>query len=609
MANYFVDSSTGDNGDDGTTMDLAWATVEYALEAGGLSAGDIVWVRRIHSEIPITDIVHAYDGTVGSPISVIGWARAAIPDTTITAADWTNGNPLVDNVAGITPDREKHIGRYCTAPDGSQYLITAVIYEAGVDGMGAGDEFVVGDILTNVTQTKKGKVWGFTDNLDTTGTIQYVRDSSSAWVEDDNITSDGGGDAEIDAGGETAVGFLIDREYPGNTVTGINGKFQIEEDEDYDLAQAIDDSGWTITKATYNADADDLPLIDFNDANLQIVVTGDLCNLYKNIEFKDSTDALGIIGISDSGSFKLEGCLIKQSTQSDPLLRISSTSYSFERIIFEGSGAGTTQVGVISFGSRGKMKACAVYNCGDYGIQSEEYLELDNVNFGEEMANGDDEFGIVNLFGQIVGNDVKLGGTNGYVYMGLLTNQGKFSRVSIGNFQKVLGEHVTYFPGGAIGSTGGMRNVDVGDANAPSAASSAGTTADLIALYPNINGYEFIEDWAVKVAEWKVWAPASAETYTVYLQNNMGVTLNDTTAKDDIWLKLTYIDTYDDATEYSKTELFSTEIDILQRADQTDWDSLTIANHTPAVAGWAVLELYVSKYVASGQIYVDPEWV
>jgi len=89
----------------------------------------------------------------------------------------------------------------------------------------------------------------------------------------------------------------------------------------------------------------------------------------------------------------------------------------------------------------------------------------------------------------------------------------------------------------------------------------------------------------------------------------MGVTLNDTHAKENIWLKLTYIDSYDDTTEYTTKEIFSTEIDILARADATDWDSLTIASHTPAVAGWAILELYVSAYAASGQIYADGKYV
>jgi len=609
MANYFVDSSTGSDLDNGTTMDLAWDTLEYALESGGLSAGDIVWVRRIHSEIPVSDIAAAYDGTAGAPISVIGWPRAAIPNTTITQADWTNGNPLVDNVVGITPDREKHIGRYCTAPDGKQYFITAIIWEAGVDGMAGGAEFAIGDILTNVTQTKKGKVWGFTNNLDTTGTIQYVRDSSSVWVDNDNITSDGGGDAEIDAGGETAVGFLIDREYPGSTVTGVNGKFQIEADDDwYDYMgtqYGFDDSGWTIKEAAYDADAHDLPVIDFNAGAYQFYWNVRLYWVLKNLEVKNSADTSGNICNGHGRNFSVIGCLLKTASNVTHYQAVNDFHY-LERIIIEGSGAGAVQTGMlIRASSYVCLKAVAIYNCGDYGINMQGNVASKNTNVGIEMANGDVEL-YFNYSENFKGKDVNLGGTNGYI--GNYSYCGKKVSADIGNFQKVLGDHFGWRLGGSVGANGLWRNVDVGDANAPSAASPAGSTTDLIALYPNVSGYEFIEDWAVKVAEWKIWASAAAETYTVYLQNNMGVTLNDTTAKDNIWLKLTYIDTYDDATEYNKTELFSTEIDILQRADDEDWDSLTIASHTPAVAGWAILELYISKYVASGQIYIDPRW-
>ena len=611
MANYFVDSTTGDNGDNGTTMDLAWATVEYALESGGLSAGDIVWVRRIHSETPGSDISVLYDGAAGAPIQTIGWPRAALPNTTITEGDWANGSELVDNVVGITPDREKHIARHCTAPDGKVYFITAVLWEFTVDGMAGGAEFAVGEILTNTTQTKKGKVWAFTDNLDTTGTVQAVVDSSTAWVENDNITSDGGGDAELSANA-TAVGFLIDREYPGGTVAGVDGKFQIEADDDWyaDMGTqyGFDDSGWTIKETTWDADADDMPVIDFNDGAFSLAFNQDQYHVLKNMEFKDSADTVGIINLINDLGLSIIGCLMKQTASNTPLVSIISAKFYSERAVMEGGGAGSAQTGFNNTSGCGlvTLKDCAIYNMGDSGILlGSGLLILDNVSLGVEMANGDSEFNHYRHGPTVRGQDVRLGGTNGYVTRNISSSP----KISIGNFQKVLGDHATYFPGGAVGSTGGFANVDVGDTNAPSAASPAGTTTDLICVYPNVTGYEFIEDWAIRICRWKVWAAAAAETYTVYLQNNMGVTLNDTAAKDDIWLRMTYIDTFDDATEYNKTKLFSTEIDILQRANDTDWDSLTIANHTPAVAGWVTLELFVSKYVAAGQIYIDPEWV
>ena len=70
MPNYFVDSTTGNDGDSGLTMDAAWATIEHAVEAGGLVAGDKVWVRRIHVEYagnPTSDITPTYSGTPKDP--------------------------------------------------------------------------------------------------------------------------------------------------------------------------------------------------------------------------------------------------------------------------------------------------------------------------------------------------------------------------------------------------------------------------------------------------------------------------------------------------------------------------------------------------------------
>jgi len=596
MTYYYVDSTTGSDSDNGTTFDLAWATMEHALETGGLSAGDVVWIRPVHSEIPIADICPVYSGSASQPIKVMGWARAAIPDTTITQADFTNGNRVIDNVVGITPSRTNHTNRYITAPDGKQYHITAVIWEAGIDGMASGSEFAIGEILTNVTQTKKGKVWGFADNTDTTGTLQYVRDSATAWVNNDNINSSGGGDAEIDVSGETAVGFIISQEYVGTTVTDVNGKFQIEEDPDYDLAQAIDDSTWTIKKTDW--DSQSLPVVDFDNGAFQIYFNIKRYWQIKNLEFKDSADSLGLLYLRWMQSCYIEGCLFKQSVNDSSCLRGYNTNFFSRRLIIEGKGSGTDNRGIYNAFNT-KFQDVAIFNCGDNAICSMVRGDWDNVNLGIEMANGDNEI-FIDFPCTLQGHNIALGGTNGY--FAYYFYSGAFDQISIGNYQKILGNHYTKL------RSGYYENIDVGDTDAPSAASPAGSTTDLFSIHPNVSGLDHCYEFNLPLIRWKIWAPASAETYTVYIQNNIGATLNDTTAKDDITLKLTYIDSVS-GTKHIRKEILSTEIDILDRADDTDWDSLTIASHTPAVAGWAVLELYIGKYSSSGQIYVDPKYV
>jgi hypothetical protein len=124
MANYFLDSTTGNDADNGTTMDLAFATLDYAISNAGLVAGDTLWIRRLHSEIPASDISGNLAGTGDNPITFAGWPRAA--DATADGATWANGSTTVDLVTTLSMDREKHLGRYVTAPDGETYMITLI---------------------------------------------------------------------------------------------------------------------------------------------------------------------------------------------------------------------------------------------------------------------------------------------------------------------------------------------------------------------------------------------------------------------------------------------------------------------------------------------------
>lgn len=132
MANYFVDSANGDDLDDGTTMDDgpgdgspgAWATIEHAIGTGGLVAGDIVWIRRTHSEAALNVVNATYDGTSNALIKFIGWPRAS--DTSISSATWANGSRTVDLIVGLSMDTEQHITRYITGPDGADYMISLV---------------------------------------------------------------------------------------------------------------------------------------------------------------------------------------------------------------------------------------------------------------------------------------------------------------------------------------------------------------------------------------------------------------------------------------------------------------------------------------------------
>jgi hypothetical protein len=124
----------------------------------------------------------------------------------------------------------------------------------------------------------------------------------------------------------------------------------------------------------------------------------------------------------------------------------------------------------------------------------------------------------------------------------------------------------------------------------------------------NVNKQPTIEEWADVAFTHEFEATTAAKTYKYWIYNDTGETLNDTTAKDDIWLKVEYVKAYDDTSEYVIAEEYSTEIDIADAADADDWDYLSVASVTPAVASKVRVTCCVSYYnaLATKNIFVDP---
>ena len=591
-SHVYVDSALGDGGNDGTTPADAWRGVD-AIKTGfstDHAAETKVWYRRtsvfdIGAGSTAADIAATDDGTFNVPAYHIGWPRAAIPNTTITQGDWTNGSRIIDNVVGITPTKRAHEARWATAPDGHKYLITAILWEFTIDGMGAGDEFAVGETLTNTTQTKTGKVWSFVDNLDTTGTIQAVVDIATAWANNDNITSDGGGDAELSENA-TAVGFLIDREYAGATVTGTNGKFQIEEDDDYDdRPQAGIDAGW-------DADAHDLTRLDFNNEAYQLLISGDRYFVIKGFYMEDSADTLGIIQFEDSFIGHVGGLILKQSSTNARCLYITGQSITLDRFTIEGSGSAlASQKGIETRYFYRKIKNGAIYNCGDSGLAClGSALYLENLNIGSEICNFGYDLMLTGDVG-IDSIDIVFGGTNGYVdHVSTL-----LASVGIENYQKILGNHKSFYKGGE------WESAAVTDTNANKKLSDT-----VLKISPNINEVTTFDEWKQVVFDGSFELASGSQTIKFWLYNDLGQTINDTTAKDNVYLKATYVDSYDDTTEYTQVEAFSTEIDILDAADADDWDYLQVTVN-PATASKVRVQLIVSVYDAAGYFLIDPK--
>ena len=595
MANFFVDTGLAVDGD-GTTTDLAanpgetgaWNSIETAMEYNGFTPGDKTWIKRDSSYTcagAAAHILPADDGTPAAPLYFIGWPRQVILNISITQADFTNGSTIIDNVVGITPTRESHIGRYITAPDGEKYMITAVLWEASLDGTVAA--FTLESKLTNSTQTEYGKVWGWSSP-----TIQYVRSSASAWVEDNALADAVTGTGDIDASGETAVGFLIDKEYAGSTVTGTDGKFQIEADDDYTEAQAIDDSAWTIKLSTWSDDADTLPVIDFANYASYIYVFNDLYYSFSNLEFRDSTAY--IIYFRGNGITSFCGCLFHNDNNEQCTIIQDSNVY-FKRTIFEGTLIGTGQSGIVISRGTVYLKDVAIYGMGDNGITAtDSYIFIDGLNNGIEMGNGDDDI-YAGYFTRIEGKDIKLGALNNAFqpYM-----NGHLSRISIENYNRVLGAHKI------LNAQGDINKVTAGAGGDIANARSGGATS-LVEINYNRNVVNYsllnpISEWTCEVFSHEFEATTDSKSYRYYVQSMAILTAAQ------LWIEVEYVNSYDDTTEYTFATQKSDET-FTVRADADDWaEYMEVTGIEPAIGSKVRIKCYCSYYHATNKIYIDP---
>jgi hypothetical protein len=389
----------------------------------------------------------------------------------------------------------------------------------------------------------------------------------------------------------STTSFTIDREYAGSTVTN-NGTASIQADPTFDDWENYDDSGDTTKKTDWEG-SDNRPLIDFNDGAFQIIHSSDYNYVYQNIEFKDSTDTNGIISLINADHISFLGCLFKQSTSNTVIFLTNRTFVYFERCIIKGSGSGSNQAGLVAqvFGaSPAYLKDCAIYNCGDHGMNVSGPVVLENVNIGVEQSNGDDDISFTTLT-NLKGRDVKLGGSNGYV-VSVLPNC--LSKVSLENYQKILGDHRTYYAGGyfeRVAISGETPNKKVFDY--------------AMKITPNVNFNPAQPEWAICLLTQEFEVTADSHTFGTWIYNDSGVTLNDATAKDDIFMKVEFIKAYDDTSEYVISESFSTQIDILDAADANDWDELT-ASITTDTTGKVRVTIYLRFYSATGNIFVEP---
>jgi len=408
------------------------------------------------------------------------------------------------------------------------------------------------------------------------------------------ITGPDGFDYLITAITDTAT-FVIDRPYAGTTAA--NEDVTIKADE---LPQGISEPTDT---DSWSADADGLALVDFNDGNLYLYDSVRY-NQFWNMEFKDSTYADGIIYHATGNASVFNGCLFSQSTQNDPLIYTTTGNVNFNRCIFKGFG-GTNSNVEVKLKSSTKMTNSAIYGMGDYGLWlfDTNLNVLENVNIGVEVANANEDIYFYGS-GNTQMRDVKLGGTNGDVEFYLYSAER--GTIISANHNKVLGAWKQYNWVSTI-----SEKVAVTGTNANKKLSD-----NVIKITPEtVSTYQFqqIENMS-KVFESRKTYDAGTYNIKLWIYNDTGNTLNDTTFSDDILMRCrAEAANYGDATtEYvSMPWTYSDEIDILDAADADDWDYLQCDSVVVDVSGSRIYcEVLVSTYDAEANvILIDPQTV
>jgi len=510
----FVDHVNGSNGNDGSTMDLAYATIGYAL-SDSMTAGVICWVRRGGNEIQDSGDVRFWEqGTAAEWAQCIGWPRAA--NSGMTQGDWTNDSTTVDNVVGLTLADYEHLGRFITGPDGNSYLITRII--------------------------------------------------------DTNT-------------------LIIDREYIGTTVTGVNGAATLHADEDYDLAQTVDDSGWTIKKTNWNADGDEMSQIDFNGSTDAFEFYNYANQRVANLVLYNSTEGTnGIVYFYDNGTNVLEGCLLYGVPK---VSRVEQATAYFKRCILLGYLA-------VWNGGTIYLKDSAIYNATTVGFDLDDgaRVYLDNVNIGVEIP-----FSILGMQvdhdSKVVGKDVKFGAMPALIEW---EYPGKMTQVSIENYDKTFGLHKRFTPRGTITKF----DVVAGSGDPYMRTNGASSVIEMlfdIDTGDNDEDHKGMsrEEGTEPIFEHIFEAIPGSKSYRYYVQAEEALTA------DQIYLTAEYISGAD-GTKYASTKVQSDET-VAQRTGADDWGQyIEVTGIDPAVASAVRIKCWLLSYFhAANKVYIDPK--
>lgn len=381
--------------------------------------------------------------------------------------------------------------------------------------------------------------------------------------------------------------FLINREYAGSTVTGVNGAFSIDADADYDEAQAIDDTAWIIKVANWTADADDVPYMDFQADTWSIVGNSAYCWYWANFEFRNGEHSGGTFRWS-YGGIHMKNCIFVERTDTEEFLSFTSNMAMLENVII---GRTTAAGGIFPQGSTLNMKNVAIYGCtyGIYNYGTNGHWE--HVYFGVDEANTDEDMYCRQYPIVITGRDVTFAsGTP--ITRNVTAN---LIDISIENYNGVYGSTHRFLIMGDVIKTDVVAGL--GDPE-----KRTGGADSVIELEFNVAAIKYypkrLEVQPIFVHEFEV--DTSSKSYRYYVQAEGALT------SDEIFLLCEYVSSYDDTSEYTYTEVYSDEA-ITARTGADDWSQyIEVTGIQPAITSKVRIKCFYKYYHATNKTYVDP---
>ena len=323
-------------------------------------------------------------------------------------------------------------------------------------------------------------------------------------------------------------------------------------------------------------DASDVrPIIDCSGGAYYLIVVGDYNWRFARLHFKDSASYM----ISANGALNLilEDCYLVNSPHGTALLVLSNTygakviNCDFDKV------AGTSGDAVTASGTAALFDGCTFQptTSGDgRGIVVQSgYVYVRDCQFGNIVAYGTN-WAIQAYTGAAYCRNVTINGTYD------VSADFHFCEQTQEDWQGVNGDNYRMQNSGRIDNDATVRT------GGASSSAKMQPSEDCGVYWPLRLGH--VIDGA-----FRIWCPAETQTITVYIK---GYSWSSFPTAAELFLEARYLS---DAAA-GRTTVQSTEVLV----DNTTWTAFTVS-FTPSQEGWAILDVYLGKYVSGDGVYVD----